>query len=108
MENLWRWPYLRIRQEPCGGATFHVSSRGMETTKAKVKRRTLQEVAEWHRKSLREIETRQASKLKEQLLELKSKVEAVALLSSGKPFAPKLGQAAQLLGGAAGEIKVEQ
>ena len=79
---------------------------GMETPTKK--RRTLQEIEEWHRKSLKEIEAKRASALKAKLTALKSEVEALALMSSGKPFGPKVGQAAQLLGAAASEIKVEQ
>lgn len=80
----------------------------METTGKQKKRRSLQEIEEWHRKSLKEIETRRSTALKTKISDLKSSVEAAALLSSGKPFASKLGQAAQLLGAAASEIKVEQ
>lgn len=72
------------------------------------KRRTPQEQKDDLQRRIREIEQEQQVRIKRTLEELKGKLEALALQASGKPYAPKLGQAASLLSQAAQEIRIEQ
>jgi len=72
------------------------------------KRRSPQEQKDHLASKIKAIDQEIQVRIKRRLEEAKKELEALAMSASGKPYAPKIGQAASLLSQAAQEVRIEQ